>query len=153
MPLANGCNHIALVTQDLERFVDFYRRVFDAEVVLDMEEGPMRHAMVDVGGGFWLHPFQFADDNPHAAGRDEVFQRGHLDHLAIAIDDAETFEEVRTRLVEAGAADGTVTDFGALRTVWFEDPDGMGAEIAIVADGAPLAFDERGQERYSAAAG
>lgn len=151
MPLATGCNHIALHTQDLDRLIAFYERVFDAEVRVDMQEGALRHALIDLGGGFCLHPFQHADASRHAAGSSAMFDRGHLDHVAIGVDDGETFQLLRTRLVDAGASDGTITDFGTVRCVWFEDPDGMGAEIAIWSDGAPLGFDDRRQEHYAPA--
>ena len=149
MPLAAGCNHIAMHTQDLDRLIAFYEEVFDAEVTVDMQEGPLRHAMIDLGGGFCLHPFENADGSGHAAASDAMFDRGHLDHLAIDVGDLETFEVLRGRLVDTGASDGTVTDFGAMRCVWFEDPDGMGAEIAIWADGEPLDFDDRRYETYA----
>lgn len=150
MGLSSGCNHVALVTQDLDRFIDFYRRVFDAEVLVDMQEGPVRHAMVDLGAGFCLHPFEFAEGNVHGAGSDATFDRGHLDHLAIKVEDTETFQLLRSRLVKEGATDGTLTDFGAVRTVWFEDPDGMGCEIAMWGPGTPRAFEDRTQEAYAA---
>lgn len=122
MPLAAGCNHIAMHTQDLDRLIAFYEEVFDAEVTVDMQESPIRHALVDLGGGFCLHPFQHADGSSHAAGSNAMFDRGHLDHLAIDVGDVETFQLLRTRLVDAGASDGTITDFGAVRCVWFRRP-------------------------------
>lgn len=148
MALTNGCNHVALVTNDLDRFLAFYRDVFDAEVVWDLEEGPVRHAMVDLGGGFMLHPFQHADGNIHGAGSTEVFNRGHLDHFALDVADAATFEELRHRLVEHGATDGVLTDFGVTRNVWFEDPDGHGCEIALWCHQEPRTFDDRLVEPY-----
>lgn len=151
MPLATGCNHVALVTSDLDRFVTFYTRVFDAEVLLDMREDGLRHAMVDLGGGFCLHPFEFDGENPHGAASGEMFARGHLDHLAIAVDDPAAFTLLRQRLVELGATDGVLTDFGPVRTVWFEDPDGMGCEIAHWADGPPATLQEARREPMPAA--
>lgn len=151
MPLAAGCNHVATHTQDLDRLVAFYAQVFDAEVSVDLQEGPIRHAMIDLEGGFCLHPFEHADGSLHAAGSDKMFDRGHLDHLAIDVADRQTFQLLRTRLVDAGASEGTITDFGAVQCVWFEDPDGMGAEIAIWTDAAPRRFDERRRERYTPA--
>ena len=151
MPRSAGCNHVALLTEDLDRFIGFYRTVFDAEVMHVIDEGDLRHALVDLGGGFALHPFQLAADSPHAEASDRMFDRGHLDHLAINVDDPDDFELLRARLVDAGATDGTLTDFGSVRTVWFVDPDGMGCEIAMWADAAPRSFEDRVQEPYTIA--
>ena len=69
MPLAKGCHHIAILTEDLDRFVAFYRRIFDADLLAEGGEGPLRHALVDVGG-MSLHPFEFLEDPPpEARGR------------------------------------------------------------------------------------
>lgn len=153
MPLTAGCNHVALVTRDLDRLIDFYVGIFGAEVTLDMEEGPLRHAMIDLGAGFSLHPFEFAEGNPHGTGSEAIFDRGHLDHVAINVADPEAFELLRKRLVDAGASDGAITDFGIVRSVWFQDPDGMGSEIAMWSHGEPLAFEDRIREPYPAALG
>lgn len=146
--LTSGCNHVALVTEDLERFVRFYTEVFDAQLRWDLDEGPVRHALLDLGGGFGLHPFELAAGSAHARGSATMFERGHLDHLAIDVPDVDAFEEVRRRLVACGASDGAVTDFGVARNVWFEDPDGHGSEIALWADAPPRTFAERVVEAY-----
>ena len=145
MPLATGIHHVATVTSDLDRLIDFYTSVFDAEVILDMDDDEARHAMIDLGGGLLFHPFELPE-NDHAQGSSQMFERGHIDHLAIGVEDLERFEQIRSRLVTAGACDGTLTDFGMVRTVWFTDPDGMGCEIAMTADGAPRTFEDRGVE-------
>ena len=151
MPLLAGVNHVATLTADLDRLIAFYAGVFDAEVSLDMTEGGLRHALIDLGGGACLHPFEI-QGNPHGRASGEVFQRGHMDHLALNVADKATFELLRARLVTAGASDGSVTDFGNMRSVWFEDPDGFGSEIALWCDGTPLTFEERRREPFPAGA-
>lgn len=86
----------------------------------------------------------------HGAASRASFDRGHLDHLAIDVGDTETFQLLRSRLVEEGATDGTLTDFGTVRSVWFEDPDGMGGEITMWSSGTPRTFDDRTQDAYAA---
>lgn len=149
MPLTTGIHHVALVTADLDRLVDFYVSVFEAAVLVDMTEGGLRHAMLDLGGGAALHPFALAG-NPHAAPPPTVFGRGHVDHVALKVDDAAVFETLRARLVERGASDGTVTDFGSVRSVGFTDPDGWEGEVAIWQPGPTLTFAERIRERWPA---
>jgi catechol 2,3-dioxygenase-like lactoylglutathione lyase family enzyme len=147
MPLTTGVHHVALVTSELDRLIEFYVSVFDAELIADVEEGGLRHAMLHLGGGFALHPF-FLDDNPHNSAVAEIFRRGHLDHVAVKVDDAATFATLRRRLVERGASDGTITDFGAARTITYWDPDGWEGEIAQWQARELLTFDERIQEPY-----
>jgi len=149
MPLTTGFNHVALLTADIDRFVQFYVDVFDAEVRHDLGEGGMRHVVLDLGAGSCLHPFQI-EGNPHGQASSVMFDRGHVDHLALNVADDATFEKLRHRLVDAGASDGMITDFGVVRTVWFEDPDGMGSEIALWQDGEPIPFEQRGQYAYPA---
>ena len=148
MPLSSGCHHVTIVTEDMDRFIAFYCSMFDAEPTLDMDEGPLRHAMIDLGAGFSLHPFEFKEGSPQGTGAPEQFGRGHIDHLAIQFDDRAAFETVRRRLVDAGATDGRLADFGVVHVVEFTDPDGMICEIAMWAAGEPLSFPERRLEAY-----
>lgn len=146
MPLASGCQHIALVTADLERFIGFYERIFDAKTLWVLDEGQLKHAFVDIGGGFCLHPFEFSENHPESDGKPHIFSRGHLDHLSIAVPDRATLNLVRDRLLAEGASDGTITDWGMLEQLNFRDPDGMEAEVSLPKNGTPKSFEERIRE-------
>lgn len=148
--MLRGINHVALVTADMDRFIAFYTGVFGASVTFDLREGEIRHAMIEIGGGAALHPFAFSA-NAYATGLPETFGRGHLDHIALNAPDEEAFEELRRRLVDAGASDGSVTDFGSVKTCFFRDPDGMDCEIALWKEGRPLPFEERVVEPFEGA--
>lgn len=147
--LTAGFNHIALITNDLDRLLRFYVDIFEAAVPArwSIEEDGMRHAMLDLGNGAGLHAFELVG-NPHATALPTIFERGHLDHLALNVADVETLLELRRRLVDVGASDGTITDFGIVWSVSFVDPDGLDAEIALWRDGAPRTFAARGQYVY-----
>ena len=45
---------------------------------------------------------------------------------------AESFETIRLRLVQAGASDGTVNDFGTQYSMFFRDPDGLEGEVLML---------------------
>jgi catechol 2,3-dioxygenase-like lactoylglutathione lyase family enzyme len=142
MAFSVGINHLALLTHDVDAFTDFYVAMFDAEVLFDFDEDGLRHAAVDVGGGAALHAFA-VPDNPQAAASNEMFNRGHIDHLAINVEDEDALNEARRRLVEREVSDGVVTDFGVLKSVSFRDPDGMEAEVALWGTQPPRRWDER----------
>jgi hypothetical protein len=91
--------------------------------------GGTRHALLPLGGGAVLHPFEVPDARPDGSAS-EMFHRGRIDHFALDAGDEPTLQRLRARLMAAGASDGTVTDFGPILSVPFRDPDGTHLEIA-----------------------
>lgn len=78
-----------------------------------------------------------------------MFTRGRIDHFSVDLPDVETFEAVRRNLVELGATNGNVRDFGFVRILSFEDPDQMNVEIALRTGGAPLTMAQSRVETYT----
>ena len=133
--LVSGVNHVAVLTDDLDRFVAFYVDVFGLAVAFSEEAPGFRHAILRIGPDSWLHPVE-VPGNAHGAAVPAMFDRGHLDHLALTAASPEAFAAVRDRLVARGAGDGVVEDLGAFHSLWFEDPDGMRGELTLVVDPA-----------------
>ena len=133
MHLIKGVNHVAVLTADLDRFIDFYTRVFELEVVFSETADGFRHAILRTGPDSWLHPAEIAS-NAHATGVAAMFSRGHIDHLALTAASQDAFAEVRSRLVASGASTGAVEDLGAFHALWFDDPDGMRGELTVIVD-------------------
>jgi catechol 2,3-dioxygenase-like lactoylglutathione lyase family enzyme len=129
--LLSGINHVAVMTNDTDRFVEFYRGVFDATHEVIQEQDGFRMTIVYVGPSAELNVFELAD-NTEADRQVPMFGRGRLDHLALQAGSVETFDEIRDRLMARGASDGFVTDFGHLLSVFFRDPDGLEAEVCVV---------------------
>ena len=131
MTLVNGLHHAAFVTADLDRLISFYERVFDAHVVFDRQDNGLRHALIEIGPHTTLHPFEVAASE--VPGRQPMFQRGRLDHLALNARSKESFLEVRRRLIAEGAHatdEGLVTDMGGgVWSISFHDPDGAWSEV------------------------
>ena len=133
MTMLTGVNHVAVLTADLDRFVEFYRDVFELEVVFSETTPAFRHAILRAGEDSWIHPAEVAE-NAHGTALPAMFQRGHLDHVALGAASSEHFETLRDRLVARGATDGAVEDLGAFHSIWFTDPDGMQAELTLIVD-------------------
>ena len=128
MALTAGPHHLATVTADLDRLIRFYEQVFDATMTMDLNEEGLRHAFLDLGGGFVLHPFEVPGlDVPQ--GEVPTFGRGRIDHLALKASTSDAFWTLRERIYLAGASDGEVTDMGPLLSAGFTDPDGLWGEV------------------------
>jgi len=135
--LTDGFNHVAVITTDADRLLEFYAGVFGATKKTDMVDGPpgepdkrVRLMIVDVGPHSELNVFEMPD-NPEATRQTPMFGRGRLDHLALQANDLGAFEQIRDRLIARGAADEFVTDFGPVLSLFFRDPDGLECEVCV----------------------
>lgn len=128
--LLSGINHVAVLTGDTERFVEFYSRVFGATHEVLQEREGFKVTLVWVGPTSELNVFELADNIEHER-QFPMFGRGRLDHLALEAASIDAFEEIRNRMLELGATDGFVTDFGHILSVFFRDPDGLEGEVCV----------------------
>ncbi len=132
--LLSGINHVATLTRDTDRLLEFYRTVFEAEVPAEMQEAPegpgFRLSILEIGDGTRLNVFQI-DGNAEAERQVPMFGRGRIDHIGLRAKDLESFEEIRRRLMERGSADAFVTDFGEDLSLFFRDPDGLEGEVLV----------------------
>jgi len=151
--LTDGFNHVAVITKDADRLLEFYADVFGAVKASEMTppappEAPpdarMRLMIIDVGPHSELNVFEMPD-NPEAERQTPMFGRGRLDHLAFHAEDLTAFEEIRRRLIARGAADEFVTDFGKILSLFFRDPDGLECEVCVTnPDWVPGTFNPPG---------
>lgn len=141
-----GVNHVATVSKDLDVLVEFYSRVFGTECLLDVEVpfmplkqegGRGRHVFISLGGPTVLHAWQIDGVDPDEFDG-EIFDRGRVDHFALATESYAEFERLRLKLVTKGATTGEVNDFGLMLSFSFQDPDGLWTEVSWWKDGPDL---------------
>jgi catechol 2,3-dioxygenase-like lactoylglutathione lyase family enzyme len=150
--LLDGFDHVAVLTADTDRFVAFYREVFGAEVLMSGGDGPVKITLVQIGPQSEFNVFEI-DGNDEAARQVPMFGRGRLDHMGLRAESLEAFETIRDRLIERGAADEFVTDFGPVLSLFFRDPDGLEGEVCVAnPDALPGVFHPPGTPaaRYAA---
>ena len=129
--LLNGINHVAILTGDTDRFVAFYREVFEAEVDGGQSMGDEgKLTLVRIGEAAEINLFEMTG-NSEATRQTPMFGRGRIDHLGLQAASIEAFEEIRRRLIARGAADEFVTDFGPVLSLFFRDPDGLEGEVCV----------------------
>ena len=135
-PLLDDINHLTFITADMDHLISFYERVFDARTTVDLEEGGLRHALIEVGPHTVLHPFQVPGIEP--PGPQPMFGRGRLDHFALNEASEEAFMECHQRLAAEGKLDSVVTDMGSMLLFSFLDPDEGRHEVVWRKPGVPV---------------
>jgi len=136
MPITTGFNHVATLTTDMDRTVAFYTDAFDAVKVFEMEQRDDHPHMVilDLGGGAALNVFEVPPADIIGERRSQG-RRGAIDHYALAVESRAVLDQVRDRLVAAGADEvGEIQRLGDEWSLFFRDPDGMELEVCASAE-------------------
>jgi catechol 2,3-dioxygenase-like lactoylglutathione lyase family enzyme len=135
VPISTGFNHVATLTPDMDRLVEFYVKAFGAEVTFEMaaREDHPRMTILDMGAGGALNVFE-ASPEDIVGERRKMGGRGAIDHFAVAVDSLETLEATRDRLQELGADIGEIQRLGGEWSLFFRDPDGMELEVCCKAE-------------------
>ena len=128
-----GVNHIALVTNDMEKTVRFYRDVLGMKLVGTTggeEEYPYRHYFLSTSGGPALAFFEWPEaEMPPPKGSGVPASGRVFDHIAIAVSSEDDLHAVRARLQAAGWPVGEVADHFGARSIYFEDPNNISLEM------------------------
>ena len=129
--LLDGVNHVAILTNDTDRLIRFYEEVFEAKVRTRSQEGQgVTLTFVGIGPSTELNVFEI-QGNTEARRQTPMFGRGRIDHLGLQAASLQAFDAIRDRLIEGGASDGFVTDFGPILSLFFRDPDGLEGEVCV----------------------
>jgi len=130
-PHWRGINHLALVTPDMDATVRFYVGVLGMRLVATLMAGPMRHYFFEIGSGNTIAFFEVpgAETFSKAAGAasDRAIQ---LDHISFNLPDEAALESLRGRLEAWGSEVTRVVDHDVMRSVYFNDPNGIALEAS-----------------------
>jgi catechol 2,3-dioxygenase-like lactoylglutathione lyase family enzyme len=130
-----GFNHVATLTPDIDRMVEWYGEAFGAQVTFEMDkrDDHPRMVILDLGGGSALNVFEVEPDEIIGERRRQG-GRGPIDHFGLAVDSLATLEQVRDKLVALGADIGEIQRLGDEWSLFFRDCDGMELEVCAHAD-------------------
>lgn len=161
-----GVNHLALVSSDMARTVEFYRDILGMPLIktIDLPRGMGQHFFFDLGNGdslafFWFPNAPKAQPGVSSAARGPlpgVSAHGSMNHIAINVP-AEKIDAYHEKLKSKGIAcsqvvnhddspmqaslEPTPTTF--VRSIYFYDPDGIALELAAWTRDLPREGDVR----------
>lgn len=132
-PRWRGINHLALITDDMDKTVRFYHGVLGARLVADLGNDAFRHYFFEFGAGNTVAFFEYRDvpvqsfAKPAGVPDPRAVQ---FDHLSFNLPDEEALHALRNRLKMADCEVTDVVDHGMIRSVYFTDPNGIALEAS-----------------------
>ena len=126
-----GVNHLALVTTDMDATVRFWHGVLDARLVTTLATEAFRHYFFEIGEGDTVAFFEYrgVEMDTFAKPAGVPFrQASQFDHLSLDLADEDALMRLRNRLKEHGCEVTDVVDHGFIRSIYFNDPNGIALE-------------------------
>jgi catechol 2,3-dioxygenase-like lactoylglutathione lyase family enzyme len=126
-----GVNHLALVTADMDATVRFYHEVLDARLVTTLATASFRHYFFEIGPGNTLAFFEYTDQPIEQFSKPAGVPfplASQFDHLSLGLADEEALLRLRDRLKAHDCEVTDVVDHGFLRSIYFNDPNGIALE-------------------------
>lgn len=131
-----GLNHVAYLTRDTARTVDFYTRVLGMRLVghaLDDKVGStgeaqrFLHTFFEMADGSCIAFFELEGLADKA---DETVVPAWVRHIALRVDSVEALEQARQRISDAGIdVIGPVDHEGIWQSIYFFDHNGVRLEL------------------------
>jgi catechol 2,3-dioxygenase-like lactoylglutathione lyase family enzyme len=132
-PRWRGINHLALVCSDMDATVRFYVGVLGARLVATVGTDSFRHYFFEIGVGNTLAFFEYLDSPPEPFAKPAGIpnpKASQFDHLSFALVDEEALLDMRSRLKAANCEVTDVVDHGFIRSIYFNDPNGIALEAS-----------------------
>ena len=128
-----GINHLALVTDDMDRTVRFWHGVLGASLVGTVATPEFRHYFFRIGQAHTVAFFEYAGaDVPRIEKVAGVFDRAtpQFDHLSLNLADERALLTLQARLRSFGCEVTEVIDHVVVRSIYFSDPNGIALEAS-----------------------
>ena len=132
----NGINHLALVTEDMEKTVKFYRDVLGMPLVATTGNRPdlypYRHYFFALGEGNTIAFFEWPGmvEEFHKPAGAPVRGRVQFDHVSFNVESEEALIELKARLEQNDVEVTRVVDHRIIHSIYFTDPNGIALEAS-----------------------
>ena len=128
-----GVHHLALVTPDMDATVRFWHGVLDARLVTTLATPAFRHYFFEISPGNTVAFFEYTGQQLNSFSKPAGVPyagASQFDHLSLHLPDEDALLRLRDRLKSHGCEATDVIDHGFLRSVYFNDNNGIALEAS-----------------------
>jgi catechol 2,3-dioxygenase-like lactoylglutathione lyase family enzyme len=131
-------HHVALVTNDMEATVAFYRDVLGSEIAMAHRQGEhdVRHYFITVAPNTVFAFFEFPEaEMPEYLPPTKPKSGRHLDHISFFLNSMEELDAWKSKLEDHGIDYSSMEVPGMVSAIFFPDPNEIVIELMVVPEG------------------
>lgn len=127
-----GFHHLALITNDLDGTIRFYRDLLGLRLGLGLGQGSTKHYVFQLTERDSFAFFEWEGASPATEKRPGVPTTSprSFDHVALGVGSKDDLFALRDRLTQAGVPVEGPVDHGFSWSIYFKDPNGIDLEAA-----------------------
>ena len=132
-----GINHLAMVTNDMDKTIRFYRDVLGMPLVAALGSTPeqqrYRHYFFETGPNSTIAFFEWPgmEEEFHKPAGMPVGGRVQFDHISFDVESEEALPELQDKLAKAGVEVTQLVDHKLIHSIYFTDPNGIALEASV----------------------
>lgn len=132
-----GINHLAMVTNDMDKTIRFYRDVLGMPLVaalgIPMEQNRYRHYFFETGPNSTIAFFEWPGmvEEFHKPAGMPARGRVQFDHISFDVESEEELLELQDKLAKAGVEVTQLVDHKFIHSIYFTDPNGIALEASV----------------------
>lgn len=135
-----GIHHLAMITDDMEKTIGYWRDLLGMRMLAAMGDGRNKHYFFEISENSTIAFFEWPEaENPdmkeHGTPTDEPMC---FDHVAIGVEDDQELERLRELLSGAGYWVSKITDHGFIHSIYTYDPNNIPVEFCAEVEGKDI---------------
>lgn len=135
-----GIQHLAMITDDMEKTIKFWRDLLGMRLLSATGDGRNKHYFFEISENNTIAFFEWPEaENPemkeHGTPTDEPMV---FDHVAIGVNDDNDLEDLRKRLSNAGYWVSKIVDHGFIHSIYSYDPNNIPIEFCAEVKGRDI---------------
>lgn len=135
-----GIHHLAMITDDMEKTIGFWRDLLGMRLLAATGDGRNKHYFFEISENNTIAFFEWPEAvNPemkeHGTPTDEPMV---FDHVAIGVEDDTELENLRQTLSNAGYWVSKIVDHGFIHSIYSYDPNNIPVEFCAEVPGRDI---------------
>jgi catechol 2,3-dioxygenase-like lactoylglutathione lyase family enzyme len=133
-------HHVALVTNDMEKTVAFYRDVLGSEIAMAHRQGEhnVRHYFITVAPNTVFAFFEFPEaEMPELLPATQPKSGRSLDHISFFLESEDQLDSWKAHLRGHGIEYSEMTVPGMVHAIFFPDPNNIVIELMVMPEDSP----------------